>query len=244
MAKARGKGTTGPKARLRNPSPIVHEFENGPGKVEVVNTDWIYASDLDADERALRSFFKRRRVQLVRRGDEDVPRAIGRIAKLAEEALIYCDAGRTWSDRFRVERVDESRQLAVWPFSRRYQRRVVGPHPPQRPSKGALWIDTSSPQKPLEYWDLASEAWKVFYRNTADSSKSPAELFNDLQTSVGCWSEWIDLTLGRPIRRMLTGQMGRLTRGGKPAFLSAAILADLLGEKPEKVADFLAYYRR
>ena len=51
MAKAGGKGTPGPKARLRNPSPIIHEFENGPGNVEVVSTDWIYAADLDPDER-------------------------------------------------------------------------------------------------------------------------------------------------------------------------------------------------
>ena len=87
--------------------------------------------------------------------------------------------------------------------------------------------------------------WKVFYRSTIDSATSPAELFNDLQTSVGRWDEWIDLTLGSSIRRMLTGQMGRLTRSGRPAFLSVAILANLLSEKkPERVADFLATYRR
>jgi hypothetical protein len=43
---------------------------------------------------------------------------------------------------------------------------------------------------------------------------------------------------------MLRGDMGRAGKSGRPAYLACATLAVLLDTTPEKIADFLANYRR
>jgi len=96
--------------------------------------------------------------------------------------------------------------------------------------------------RPLKIWDLASKSWKVFFLRTA--KKSSAQIFNSLQKEGGWYEEWIYLKVRPAVQRMLSGNMGRLSKAGKPAFLATAVLADLLKEKIERVADFLHHYRR
>src|SRR5262245_12609825 len=232
-----GRKKPGPKGRLKNPKPFEHhDYTWG----RVIVDEWITGADLDRDEKALRAFFKLRSKQLVRRAGEDMSTAVGRIRRLAEEAVGHCDAGR-WTD-CRIGHFEPGRGLAVWPFLRYYSRRKEGPSPPQRPAHNCLWIDTSHVDRPLKIWDLASKSWKVLFLRTA--KKSSAQIFNSLQKEGGWYEEWIYLKVRPAVQRMLSGNMGRLSKAGKPAFLATAVLADLLKEKIERVADFLHHYRR
>jgi len=234
-----GRKKPGPKGRLKNPRPFETYDSTGD---QVILDEWISGADLDKDEKALRAFFKLRRKQLVRRAGEDLGKAVGRIRRLAEEALEHCDAGR-WTD-CRIGHFEPGRRLAVWPFPRYYSRRAVAPVPPKRPADGCLWIDTSQVDRPLKRWDLASKSWQVIFQETAHLKGPPAQWFNSLQTGAGSYHEWVHLKIGPAIRRMLSGNMGRLAKAGKPAFLAAAVLADLSNQEIERVADFLHHRRR
>jgi hypothetical protein len=238
-AKPSSRKKPGPKPRIRNPKPVEY-YDSTWGRVVV--DEWISGATVDTDERALRAFFKRRAPQLKRRPGESVSAAVGRIRRLAEDGLDHCDAGR-WSDR-RVGQFEGGQRLAVWPFLRYYSRRAVGLQPPKRPANHCLWIDTSSADHPLNSWELASKTWKVIFPRTVNSKKSPAEIFNSLQRETWTYDEWIHLRIRPAAERMFSGGMGRLAKAGKPAFLAAAVLADLLNQSPDRIADFLNHYRR
>jgi hypothetical protein len=121
----------GPKPRLRNPSPIIHESENGPGSVEIVSTDWIYADELAADERKLRAFFKVRAPQLKQRPGENLIKAVRRIRELAAVALDHCDAAM-WRDGKVSGFVAPPRRYARATWSRYHAKKHVGPRPPKK----------------------------------------------------------------------------------------------------------------
>jgi hypothetical protein len=236
-------GRPGPKPRLRNPSPVEHQFVSKSGNLEVASTEWIYGSDLDPDELKLRAFFKARSPQLKQQPGETLSKAVRRIRDLAAVALDHCYAA-TWSDRKITRFVPPPRPYAKAPWSRFHAKKHLGPTPPKkRPANGCLWLDTSDPKRPLRTYSTKTKVWVTTIADTS-SWGSPATIFDSMMRATGEYYERWRLDIDYAIRRMLACQMGRIGRNGKPSYLAAAILADLLGETIPRIADFLNHYRR
>jgi hypothetical protein len=96
----------------------------------------------------------------------------------------------------------------------------------------------------VKRWDLSSRRWKASAKRL--DGMSPAaflELVSHRMPVVE--SRWMMTPRFYGwVERMLSSEMGRAGRGGRPAYLACATLADLLDVTPEKIADLLHNFRR
>jgi hypothetical protein len=229
---------------LRNPYPVeIHGYDD-IGTVAVLRIEWIDASELHEDALSLRRFFKRRLPQLFQKSNESLGDAVKRIGALATVALDHCEAGK-WSDKKTVRLIDPPRRYARAPWSRYHAKKHIGAQPPKkRPADGCLWLDTSTPERPLRIYSKKLKAWTTPLADTRSWTGPPVLLLDAMMRATGEYGERWNLRIGYAIKRMLSGQMGRIGKSGRPAYLTAAILADLLGETITTIADKLDAYRR
>lgn len=240
----RRRAKPGPKARIRNPYPTGEHAE------------WLGPLDLDHAERDVRAVWLKRRDALVVRDGETVPQAVTRIARLAPDVLDESPAV-WWSALQRVTLVDDRDTVPPPGVVRsgpgvdragywKWWRRHVGPTPPRRPVHGCLWLDTSGRPHVIRQWDKNTKAWSdIGTVEGFDTIAGSALLYSLARRNPEVTIRWRRLPLvEQSITRMLTRNMGRAGRSGKPAFLAYATLAALLDETPERIADLLANYRR
>jgi hypothetical protein len=224
----------GPKGRIRNPAPVRDSDGEPLG-------EWLDGDDLDTTEVALRTRFVAERLKLSARVGEPPDFAVNRIVALVKNVLAEGEAP-WWSGRGHVTIDDPmprpSRGGTGWTSH------GVGPKPLRRPVDGCLWVDTSRTPAMVRRWDGRTKAWRA--QRTLPHGMSPDD-FIDFATRpmAGLHTRW----MMKPrfydwVGRMVTSQMERAGRSGRPAYLAYATLADLLDSTPEKIADFLNHFRR
>jgi hypothetical protein len=197
---------------------------------------------------SLRAFFKARLPQLSQESNEAQDDAVKRISWLAMDALDHCDACK-WSDKKSAHISNPPRPYARPTWSRYHAKKHIGPQPPRkRPADGCLWLDTSSTERPLRIYSRKLKGWTTAVDDTRSWTGLPVLLLDAMMRATGeyyeGWNLRIGLRIGYAIKRMLTGKMGRIGKSGRPAYLTAAILADLLGETITTIADKIDAHRR
>jgi hypothetical protein len=226
-------------------------------------TTWVTAEAFDTAERALRASFKARRRDLTLRPGETVGSASQRIAGLVREAMEE-NASHLWWTARRSEKservgIDRQYRLAREPDGS-WTRRYVGPPPARGPWRYRI---TSRPQerhdeasrswKPIEVpvhiveeYDADSQAWRPWPMKVPEGV-NPADFLARMVrqtpwTLKVAWREFV-ADLRDPISRMLCGELGRLGKSGRPAYLACATLGALLNVPPEHIHDVLNNYR-
>lgn len=241
----------GPKGTLRNPRPVELRFDDD-GPRRGIKTEEIDAAQLDSDERALRAYLLEHRKELLARPQEPRHNAVRRITRLATDGLTEVPVWWSGYEKF-IDILPESPRRLSRPWGRGGRRRYVGPTVPPKVEHKCLWLDTSGKPAVLKQYDRPSRSWRKVFEVEVDDS-IPADTVSaerfvaDMtrEPAVPFRSSWPGLLLNlRPsVTRMLTGKMGRPGESGRPAYLACATLAALLDTTPEKIADFLANYRR
>jgi hypothetical protein len=247
-----GSKKPGPKRLLKNPRPVERWMTDANGcDVCIGTTDKVGPSELDFAEGVLRAYFRHHREELVPRPREALHAARWRITRLATNALSDTNAVR-WSGYQHEKVVDLHPKRLSRPWGRGGSRRHVGPKPPPKAENKCLWLDTSKTPAVLKIYDRKAQSWRSICEvdQSIAKNKFEAEKFvADMTRHPNPWqlrTSWPRVMVGLRghVTNMLGRNMGRAGKSGRPAYLACATLGVLLDNTPERIADFLANYRR
>ena len=196
----------GPKGVLKNPRPVEQRGTGDDGSdVCVGTTDEIGPGELDWAERTLRAYFRKRSKELVARQGEALQAAVGRITRLATDALSETNA--VWWSGYQIERTVDNPAALEPPSQTLPTSGLARPwNPPSLRRISRPWGKSRSTSSEMQYMTVYRQWPSLWPVSTIDNQavarvalrwRQAAKLLDEL---TGC------LRLEQPVDRPWTAE--------------------------------------